>query len=297
MGRKTNSGYGWSAIPEQWHSLVEDYLNHLVASGSPMTTVKLRKEHLARIARQLDPAGPRDLTSTDLRNWFATERVRRNWKTETHRSYRTTTVGFFTWAHTSGRLAENVASELPSVKPEQVKPRPTPDRIWKAAKLAADPRVMLMLRLAVELGLRRGEVARVHTNDVRDEVDGARLLVHGKGARERVLPITDELADAICAGPAGHTPGAPTEGWLFPGTYDGHLSPKWVGEICSKAIPGIWTLHTLRHRAATNALRGTKDIRAVQEFLGHASVATTQRYTATNDEDLRAAMMAAVRAS
>jgi site-specific recombinase XerD len=62
-------------------------------------------------------------------------------------------------------------------------------------------------------------------------------------------------------------------------------------------MPGIWTLHTLRHRAATNALRGTRDTRAVQEFLGHASLANTQKYCASNEEDLRAAMMAAAQAS
>jgi integrase len=286
-----------AAVPEKWLPLIEDYLRHLIASGSPLTTVTVRQEHLARIARQLDPAAPSDLTSLDVRNWFAAERVRREWKTETHRSYRTTAVGFFGWAHTAGRLDADLGCELPKVRPEKTKPRPTPDRIWKAAKLAADARTGLMLRLAVELALRRSEVAKVHTDDVRDEVDGSWLLVHGKGARERVLPLTDDLANAICAGPAGHTPGAPAEGFLFPGSFDGHLSPKWVGQLCSDAMPGIWTLHTLRHRAATNALRGTRDTRAVQEFLGHASLANTQKYCASNEEDLRAAMMAAAQAS
>lgn len=52
-------------------------------------------------------------------------------------------------------------------------------------------------------------------------------------------------------------------------------------------------MHTLRHRFATRAYRGTRNIRAVQELLGHSSIATTQIYTAVDDEEMRAAMLAA----
>lgn len=284
-------------IPPLWQSLIEQYLSHMVAGGAAMPSVIHRSRQLTRIARQLDPAGPHDLSSTDLRDWFAAERITRDWKRETHRSYRSGAAGFFQWAHTAGHLDTDLSRDLPPIKPAQPKPRPTPMRVWKAAKLAADPRVMLMMRLAAEAGLRRGEVARVHTNDLRDDFDGALLLVHGKGSRERVVPITDELADAIGAGAAGHTPGAPADGWLFPGRRGAHLSPKRVGELCSQSMPDIWTLHTLRHFFASNAYRGTRNLRAVQELLGHASIATTQRYTAVDNEETRAAMMAAVLAS
>jgi site-specific recombinase XerD len=82
------------------------------------------------------------------------------------------------------------------------------------------------------------------------------------------------------------------DGWLFPSRQGGHLSPNMVGTLISNALPDHWTAHTLRHRFATRAYRGTPTLRAVQTLLGHESVATTERYTAVDDDEVRAAMMA-----
>jgi len=67
-----------------------------------------------------------------------------------------------------------------------------------------------------------------------------------------------------------------------------------VGRIMSDALGGPrsgWTAHTLRHRFATRAYAGDRDILSVQQLLGHSSVATTQRYTAPPDDALRKAVM------
>lgn len=156
--------------------------------------------------------------------------------------------------------------------------------MWSAAIAAADSRVRLMLRLAAEACLRRAEVAKVHRHDLTRGPFGAELLVHGKGAKLRVVPISDDLAEAIaCA-----------DGWLFPGDDDGHLSPRYVGDLVGDVLPAGWTMHKLRHRFATRAYRGTRNLRAVQTLLGHSSVATTERHTAVDSDEIRAAMMAAV---
>jgi integrase len=68
---------------------------------------------------------------------------------------------------------------------------------------------------------------------------------------------------------------------------------RWAGELCSIALGGRWTLHTLRHRFGTAAYRGSHDLRAVQELLGHSSPATTQIYVAVNEDSLREAARAA----
>lgn len=60
-----------------------------------------------------------------------------------------------------------------------------------------------------------------------------------------------------------------------------------VGELAAEALPAPWTLHTLRHRFASRAYDATGDLVTVSRLLGHASVATTQRYVATGRARLR----------
>ena len=217
-----------------------------------------------------------------LVDWFAGQA----WANETRRSYRAAARGFFTWAYKSGRTPVDLADELPKIREHRGAARPAPEAVWRQAVLTAAPRVRLMLRLAAEAGLRRGEIACVHGRDLLDGIDGAQLLVHGKGGKQRVIPISGSLAEQVRA--AGN-------GWLFPSapTGRGHVSPEWVGEQCADALPDGYTMHTLRHRFASAAFRGTRNIRAVQVLLGHASLAVTERYVSVDDSEVRAAAMAA----
>jgi integrase len=273
-------------VPIHWKLILEAYLTELAAAGYPATTRATRSAHIRRMAHGLG-VSPQNVTGVSLVKFFAKQE---QWARETRRGYRNTAASFFGWACRNGHLTTNPADALPSIKSSPPSPRPAPDRVYRAALLAAEPRVMVMLRLAAEAGLRRAEVAQVHTSDLAESFDGYLLVVRGKGGKRRTIPITEELADTIALGAAGHTPGAETEGWLFPGDDGGHLSPRWVGKLCAAAMPAGWTMHKLRHRFATRAFRGTRNLRAVQTLMGHASVATTEIYTAVDDAEVRAAM-------
>ena len=74
---------------------------------------------------------------------------------------------------------------------------------------------------------------------------------------------------------------------------NGPLTAQYVGQLVADTLPDNWTMHTLRHRFATRAYRGTHNLRAVQVLLGHESIATTERYCAVDDSEIRAAMVAA----
>jgi site-specific recombinase XerD len=82
-------------------------------------------------------------------------------------------------------------------------------------------------------------------------------------------------------------------GYVFPGQIDGHLSPDAVGRLVSRLMPRRWSMHKLRHRYATRGFNGTHNLLAVRDALGHASVATTQIYTAVTLADVRAVSEAA----
>jgi len=144
--------------------------------------------------------------------------------------------------------------------------------------MQADPRTGLILRLAAECGLRRAEIAVIHTRDLIEDLLGWSLLVHGKGRKQRIVPLTDGIAAQLRE---------LEPGYVFPGQIDGHLSPRRVGELATVVLDDSWTLHTLRHRFATRTYSIDHDTFAVQELLGHASAETTRRYIATDRSRLR----------
>lgn len=172
----------------EWGQLIDDYMLVLAAGGHPMASTKLRRGQLVKMAREVG-GHPTELTADRLIAWFGDQ----PWSTETRRSYRAGIRGFLRWAYRTKRLPVHLADELPKVREHRGMPRPTPDLVWREALMAADPRVKLMLRLAAESGLRRGEVARIHTRDLLDG-SGPQLLIHGKGGKQRIVPISDSGA-------------------------------------------------------------------------------------------------------
>jgi integrase len=140
-------------------------------------------------------------------------------------------------------------------------------------------RTRLMLLLAAYAGLRRAEIAKLHTCDL---VDGT-MRIKGKGGRVRSVPIHPRIA--------AHLAGAPY-GYLFPGSRGGHLSPDRVGRIMSDALGPGWTAHTLRHRFGTRLYAQSHDVLQAQQLLGHSSPATTQRYVRLPDDAAAAAVAA-----
>lgn len=269
-------------VPTEWLAPIQQWSRWLAAGGRSDTTVNTRTDHLRRLARAVD-GSPWALTDEALTAWAGGQ----TWARETRRSMYQSVTLFFTWATSTGRCGHSPADALPHVKAADPMPKPTPNAVTRVAMDDNDPRTVLILRCAAEAGLRRAEVAGIGTGDLMQDLAGWSLLVHGKGGRDRMVPLGDSLALALRAAcMAGG-------GWAFPGRCGGHLSPRWVGKLATHALPGDWTLHSLRHRFATRAHDGTHDLIAVQRLLGHASVATTQRYVATGQDALRRAMVAA----
>lgn len=242
-------------------------------------TISLRTAHIKRLARSELASSPWTLTSSVLLDWTG----RHDWKRETARAMRSSIRRFWAWGVQAGRTDVDVALALPGIRPEQPRPHPAAPDTVRTAVTNAEPRVALMLRLANELGMRRGEVSRVHPeNDLVRDLVGWSLLVHGKGLRKRVLPLPESLADELLRAQAGY---------LFPGPGGEHLSPHWVGTLVRQALGNGTTMHQLRHLCATELHDETHDLRLVQTVLGHASVATTQRYIAVDDSQMRKAML------
>ncbi|MDQ2624349.1 MAG: tyrosine-type recombinase/integrase [Actinomycetota bacterium] len=263
-----------------WDAWIAQWGAHMRAAGARPGTVALRTYQLERCALEIGgtPAG---VTGDVLTEWMGS----RGWSRGTLRSFRAALRSFYGWAETTGRVASSPAGNLPSPGVPPPNPRPTPEVAYRHALTHADERVRLMIRLAAELGLRRAEVAAVHARDVEPDLVGYSLRVDGKGGKVRMVPMPEDLARAVLRRAAG--------GYAFPGDDGGHLSPRWVGRLVSRLMPEGWSMHSLRHRAATRWYAIDRDLLTTQQLLGHSSPATTQAYVVPPDDARRRLVLAA----
>jgi integrase/recombinase XerC len=148
-----------------------------------------------------------------------------------------------------------------------------------------DYRGQVIVLLAVQEGLRRAEICRLTTSDV--DWDTRTVFVHGKSDIERVVPLSDETLETIDKYLADH-PAGPHQplirsylrpSWPLSGSRVGTMVREWLwaAGIKRRAWDGK-CLHAGRHTAANDVLDRSGDLRAVQEFLGHSSIAVTARY-------------------
>lgn len=263
-----------------WDQVMAEWERWMRAAKRPDTTIKLRTYQLRRFSDCHPNRDPWSFTLSDLADWLGSH----EWKAETMRSYRACLRSFFAWAVLVGYIEDSPAKLLPAVRPPRSLPRPAPEEALRKALANSCERERLMVMLAAYVGMRRGEISRVHSRDVEHDVDGWTLRIQGKGGHIRRVPLPPAVALALRSLPPG---------WAFPGQVDGHLSPAYVGKLVSRLLPDGWTTHTLRHRFATRAYAATRDLVTVQELLGHARIETTRIYTEAPIGALRAAVMAA----
>jgi len=163
---------------------------------------------------------------------------------------------------------------------------PDSEPAWRRARDDA------VLELLYGSGLRVGELCGLRTGSV--DLTAAAATVWGKGSKERRVPISEPARAALRRWLAVRDEVLPAEeGDVLFGNERGRpLSPRDVRRIVDRRSPTPTHPHALRHSFATHLLDGGADLRAVQELLGHADVATTQRYTHVSRERLSAAYRA-----
>lgn len=167
-------------LTSPWADAIGSYVTYLQAGGSPMTTIATRRQHLYRVAMGLG-GSPWAVETPNLLTWFSTQ----VWAQETRRAYRNTLRSFYKWGIHSGHTAVDASAALPTVKATPPAPRPVTDEAYRYALARADQRTRLMIRLAAEIGLRRTEVATVHSRNLIEDMTGWSLVVTGKGAKTR----------------------------------------------------------------------------------------------------------------
>ncbi|MBE6442403.1 MAG: tyrosine recombinase XerC [Desulfovibrio desulfuricans] len=210
---------------------------------------------------------------------------------------------FFRFQLRSGRVTENVAAQVRNPRQERRHPRAlNVDETF--ALLDASPpsggqsaeeerrlcRDLALAELLYGSGLRISEALGLNVDDV--QLASRVLRVMGKGARERLAPLSDTSCERLGEW-LGERPflARPEEQALFVGARGARLNRREAARIierlCRRAgLEFTVSPHSLRHSFATHLLAAGADLRSVQELLGHRRLTTTQRYTQVSLERL-----------
>ncbi|MDG2242328.1 MAG: tyrosine recombinase XerC [Rhodospirillaceae bacterium] len=247
-----------------------------------------------------------DLTPADFRSYLARRSAEGLARSSIARSM-STLRNFFRFLDRAGTLHNPAIDAVRTPKiPNSIPKALTPDDALAAVKAAGemqdepwlakrDMAIMLLLygcglRISEALGLNGSEISRGGTaGNNREDT----LRVVGKGNKERIVPVLPIVSDAIRSYRASCPHGIADEDPLFVGSRGARLNPGVVQRQVRKirALLGLSdsaTPHAFRHSFATHLLAKGGDLRTIQELLGHASLSTTQRYTAVDEERLRA---------
>ena len=201
---------------------------------------------------------------------------------------------FYAWALKRHLIETNPAAALPVPRLGRRVPRPIAEDALMTALAAAPRRVRCWLVLAAWCGLRAREIALLRLENILETAAPPVLIIAAgatKGHSERVIPLSAFVLAELAAARL------PASGFVFR-RADGRPGPNeaWrVSQLANRHLHecGVTdTLHSLRHRFGTMAYRASRDLRAVQELLGHQNPSTTAGYAAWD----RAAAAAAVEA-
>jgi site-specific recombinase XerD len=210
---------------------------------------------------------------------------------------------YFAWLRRTGVIAVDPARALNAPRGEARLPRVlTNDDLATVLDRPAvddDPLVRsrddAVLELLYGCGLRVGELCGLDLDQL--DLRQRTVTVVGKGGKSRQLPLGEPAADAVgawlgrnrAAFLTDHPPAEPGSAGpaVFLNRRGVRLTPRDVRRLLDRRSPAPTHPHALRHSFATHLLDGGADLRAVQELLGHADLATTQIYTHVSRERLR----------
>lgn len=229
---------------------------------------------------------------TDMRAWMAAERKRGLGARSLAREL-SAVKSFFQWLSERSGFEPTAVLATRSPKYQRKLPRPLAEDAAKAMidtvelqardgwVAARDTAVVTLLygcglRISEALGLKGRDAPLPET-----------LKILGKGGKERIVPVLSAARDAVDAYlrlspyPQEHN------GPLFRGVRGGPLNPRQIAKVMEQSrmqlgLPATATPHAMRHSFATHLLNAGGDLRAIQELLGHASLSTTQAYTAVD---------------
>lgn len=256
--------------------IIAAYAEYLESRRRAAGTIRQRTRHVRLLAATTPDL--RTITPETLDLWVRSQSADK--KPETVKSLINSLRSFYKWADRFGVIRPNPTVLLEYVPNPHRMGRTVTDDELRVHLEKATPQLRAMLLLGREAGLRLTEITTLHT----DSDSGLWLTIIGKGSKQRRVPVTPPLREALDAiRPSG-------SGYYFPGQRAPYMHPMSVNKIITRET-GL-NPHALRHAAGTAVYAATKDLRATQDFLGHSSPNTTAIYVHMSEDALRNAASA-----
>lgn len=259
--------------PHEWVPLLDQWVKYLRIRGCTPATIENWWYDVSRLALTLDKTACR-ITDKDIIHYLD-----RGLSANGIRSDRNAFNSFFTYLIHAGLREDNPLAALPKVKRDKHKMKPATCEQVEKGLGDPNPAARLMVMMLADLGIRRSELAQIRKEDLIQEDGYTAIIIHGKGDKDRILPLSQRLRQALATMP---------DGYLFPGRFHGHVHPDTVYRYVKRATGA--TPHAIRRRFATDLWHATGDAVKVQGMLGHESLATTQAYIYSTQDDLKQAV-------
>lgn len=287
----------------QWRRQIARFCDiWLCASNRSEKTIRAYRADLKQFAKQLPKSvGPRGVRNPMVEGWVA-KLQKRDYSASSIRRKLASLRAFYAYLITTGRTATSPLSKV-HIRLGETKrlTRVVLRRDLRALVAAADReagryrcraltrvqrikrlRNTLIVRLLCVTGIRVGELVSLRLSDVRQRE--RTLLITGKGNRERLAYIADPYTAALLERYLSARHHNSEGEALFPRGKSANMSTENIRRVLrdlarSAQIHVRITPHMLRHTAATTLLENGADLRVVQEFLGHRSIRSTERYT------------------
>jgi len=282
---------------------IERYLGELGRQNASRHTLRNYTSDLAQFLEyfsppEAEPPSPSAIDARALREWL-TELYERGLNPISIRRKLAAVRSFFQFLLREGTVAANVARMLRTPKaPKRVPAVPTAEQTNALVDgVALDKferphpaRDLALFELLYGCGLRISELVGLNLEDF--DFSERWIRVRGKGRKERLVPYASKAAAAVAKYVSART-AQPQERAVFlnhRGTRLSDRGARGIVKFYARMIAGDASIHphSLRHAYATHLLSDGADLRAIQELLGHARLATTQKYTQVSLTDLMA---------
>jgi len=222
-----------------------------------------------------------DVTPVMVSDFLSFVSSMRTYKPKTYHRIISTLSSFYRFLYTQGAVTANPLTGIdrPRIKQQDIKYLKH-TQVLRLIDSIEDPRDKLIVRTIYATGVRVSELCNMDLEDI--DFDEHTIRIRGKGDKTRIVFVDDDTLKEISVFIGNRIVGP-----LFIGQQGKHISSRAIQHIFKHYAPNGITPHKIRHSYASELYKRSKNLRVVQENLGHTSIKTTEIYLHTDIDERR----------